>query len=237
MKASEDKEKYLREAKTYEDLRDIISRDYVENFKYVKSQLADWYIALAAVCFAIGGIAISVGKNSIAHPVLFWWGSILLIANGVFIFFVRKTELEGESSGFSELKQKEADLWTMSKIAHEHAAGDKARVEEFAVAAERFKNDYDNHSKPAEWWQWIKFVLKACMLDVVFGLFLFPLLLLASQLPNYMHITFDLYWRSFWTLVLLYVIYVIFQGFKAVRDKKKLDKANQQIKSEVDRKR
>jgi len=230
-----DKNKFLREAETYESMRDSLGRDYLENFKFVKSQLADWYIALAAVCFAIGGIAISLGKSNVVHPALFWWGSVLLIANGVFIFFVRKTELESESSGFSNLKQKEADLWTMGKIAREHADGDESRALEFKLVTERFTSDYDRSSKPRKWWQWVRFVFYACMLDVVFGLFLFPVLLLASQLPNYMHITFRTYSLLLWILLFLYIIYTVLQGFKAVKEKKRSDVAHRQIKAEVDK--
>lgn len=118
-----DKNKFIQEAENYEQMRDNLGNDQLDNFRLIKSHLADWYIAIAAACFAIGGIAISAGKDVTVHPALFWWGSVLLIANGVFIFFARKVEIQSEGSGFSDLKQKEADLWTMSKIAREHAVG------------------------------------------------------------------------------------------------------------------
>jgi hypothetical protein len=231
------KNKFTQEAELYEGMRDNLGRDQLENFKYMKSQLADWYIAIAAVCFAIGGIAISTGKNITAHPALFWWASVLLIANGVLIFFAKKVEIESESSGFTELKQKEADLWTMSKIAREHAAGDNSRSDEFMGVAKRFVQDYDTRSEALKWWQWVKFSAHTSLLDIVFGLLLFPILMLAPQLPNYLDITFKTYTYLLWLTLVIYLIYMVFQAAKAIREKKKSNAAAQQIKAEVDKNR
>jgi hypothetical protein len=231
-----DKEKFDHEAEGYEQWREKLSNDQLDNFRIIKSHLADWYIAIAATCFAIGGIAITVGKHVTTHPALFWWGSVLLIANGVFIFFFRKIEIQAESSGFSDLKQKEADLLTMSKIAHEHAMGDNSRSEEFIAAANRFIDDYDKHSV-VKWWQWIKFIAQANLLDVVFGLLLFPILLLAPQLSNYLQITFETYALLLWGTLVIYFAYMASQIIKSIKEKKKSDAAARQIKSEVDKNR
>lgn len=235
---SEDRHKFAAEAENYEHLRDEMGLNAIDNFKFIKSQTADWFIAISAVCFAIGGIAISVGtdktvRDSIVHPGLFWWGSLLLIANGVFVFLVRKAELNGEASEFPNMRQKEADLWSMGKIAREHEAGDDSRKAEFAVIVQRFQGDYDNRSKTFRWWQWIRYVLHASMIDVVFGLLLFPVLMLASQLIGDVHITFKEYSWALWILLIVYVLYLIEQGFIAVKQKDKTDKADQQIKDEV----
>jgi len=235
--AAIEKDKFTQEAELYEGMRDNLGRDQLDNFKLIKSQLADWYIAIAAVCFAIGGIAISVGKNVTTHPALFWWASVLLIANGVFIFFLRKVEIEGESSGFSDLKQKEADLWTMSKIAREHAAGDNSRSDDFMAAATRFVKDYDKSSEPLKWWQWVKFSALSSLLDIVFGLLLFPVLMLAPQLPNYPKISFKTYTCLLWLALAIYLINMGFQIAKAIREKKKTVAAARQIKAEVDKNR
>ena len=235
--AATDKDKFIQEAELYESMRDNLGRDQLDNFKYMKAQLADWYIAMAAVCFAIGGIAISAGKKVATHPALFWWASVLLIANGVLIFFARKVEIESESSGFVDLRQKEADLWTMSKIAREHAAGDNGRSDDFMMAATRFVEDYDGHSEALRWWQWVKFLAHASLLDIVFGLLLFPILMLAPQLPNYLHISFQAYGRLLWLTLIAYLTFMVFQAAKAVKEKKKSDAAARQIKAEVDRNR
>lgn len=231
------KDKFIQEAELYEGMRDNLGRDQLDNFKYMKAQLADWYIAIAAVCFAIGGIAISTGKNVTSHPVLFWWASVLLIANGVLIFFAKKVEIESESSGFADLKQKEADLWTMSKIAREHAANDNSRSDEFMTAATRFVEDYDKRSEALKWWQWVKFLAHSSLLDIVFGLLLFPILMLAPQLPNYTNISFETYTRLLWLTLIVYLIYMALQAAKTVKEKKKSDAAARQIKAEVDRNR
>lgn len=228
--------KFLLEAKTYEDMRDQLGQSQIENFKFLKGQVADWYIAITAACFAVGGVSISLAGDDIKHPALFWWGTILLVANGVFTFFVRKAELDSEFSGFPDLRQKEADLWTMSKIAREHAAGDNSRADEFKLVSDRFVNGYDHHTKPLRWWNWVAFAMRASMLNVVFGFLLFPVLLLASQLPNHMHITFQQYSLILWGLLVLYLAYVGFGVYKAVRHKKKDAAADLQIKSEVMRK-
>lgn len=236
-KDDNEEEKFIREAEGYEQMRDNLGRDQLDNFRLIKSHLADWYIAIAAVCFAIGGIAITVGRSVTTHPALFWWGSVLLIANGIFIFFARKVEIQGESSGFSELKQKEADLWTMSKIAREHATGDNSRSDEFMAAAERFVADYDKRSTTLRWWQWIRFVALTSLLDIVFGLLFFPILMLAPQLPNYLNISFKTYTYLLWITLAIYLIYMAFQAVKAIEEKERSDAAAQQIKSEVDKNR
>ncbi len=229
----DNKEKFLQEAKNYEDLRDKLGRDEIENFKFLKGQIADWYIAITAACFAIGGISISLAGDDVKHPALFWWGSVLLIANGVLIFFVRKTELDSEFSESPDLKQKEADLWTMSKIAREHTEGDSSRSDEFVNVYKRFASDYERRSEPYKWWQWVKFAAQSSMLNIVFGLLLFPVLLLASQLPNYMHISLRLYTSIMLMLIFLYVIYVLVGLTLAIKRKKRLNTAELQIKLEV----
>lgn len=230
-------DKFLLEAKTYEDMRDKLELSQIENFKFLKAQVADWYIAITAACFAIGGISISLAGDDIKHPALFWWGSVLLITNGVFTFFVRKSELDSEFSAFPNMRQKEADLWTMSKIAREHSAGDTSRANKFETVSSHFINDYDDQTKPLRWWNWVCFSIRASMLNVVFGLLLFPILLLAPQLPNYMHITLWQYALTLWTLLGLFMIYMAVGVYRAIQHKKKDVKADLQIKSEVTRKR
>lgn len=229
-------DKFLLEAKTYEDMRDQLGRSQIENFKFLKGQVADWYIAITAACFAIGGISISLAGNDIKHPALFWWGTALLIANGVFVFFVRKAELDGEFSGFPGLRQKEADLWTMSKIAREHAEGDNSRSDEFKLVSDRFLKDYDHQTKPLRWWNWIAFAVRASMLNIAFGFLLFPVLLLAPQLPNHMHVTLAQYSLILWSLLALYLVYMLVGVYKAIQHKKKDAAADLQIKAEVTRK-
>jgi hypothetical protein len=226
------RDKFIQEAERYEEMRDKFGSAKLENFRLIKSHLADWYIAIAAVCFAIGGIAITAGRNVMVHPALFWWGSALLIANGIFIFFARKAEIQSED--FSLLEQKEADLWTMSKIAREHADNNTSRSDEFMAAAHRFVNDYDKRSAGPKWWQWVKFAVHVSLLDVVFGLLLFPILMLASQLPNYPGITFKTYTTLLWSVLVLYLIYTAAQVFKAVKERQRSIAAAQQIKREVD---
>lgn len=229
--------KFLLEVEKYEDMRDKLGQGQIENFKFLKAQVADWYIAITAACFAIGGISISLAGDDIKHPGLFWWGSVLLIANGVLTFFARKAELDGEFSEFPDLRQKEADLWTMSKIAREHAAGDSSRADEFKIVSDRFVNEYNHQTKPLRWWGWIGFAVRASMLNIVFGLLLFPILLLAPQLPNHIHISLLQYSLIMWSLLGLYLIYVAVGICKAVSHKKKDAAADLQIKSEVMRKK
>lgn len=229
-------DKSLLEAKSYEDMRDKIALSQIENFKFLKAQVADWYIAITAACFAIGGISISLAGDDIKHPALFWWGSVLLIANGVFTFFVRKAELDSEFLGLANLKQSEADLWTMSKIAREHSAGNRTRVDVFKSVSERFTNDYKNDTKPPSRRDWISFAVQTSMPNIVFGLLLFPVLLLASQLPNYMQITLEQYALILLTSCGLYIIYMVVGAYKAVQHRQKEIAADLQIKSEVMRK-
>jgi uncharacterized membrane protein YfcA len=230
-------DKFLLDAKTYEDMRDQLGRSQIENFKFLKGQVADWYIAITAACFAIGGISISLAGDDIKHPALFWWGTTLLIANGVFVFFVRKAELDGEFSGFPDLRQKEADLWTMSKIARERAEGDDSRLDEFRLVSDRFVKDYNHQTKPFRWWNWIAFAVRASMLNIAFGFLLFPVLLLASQLPNHMNVTLAQYSLILWSLLVLYLVYMMVGIYRAIHHKKKDAAANLQIKTEVTRKR
>lgn len=231
-----DKDALAHEAEAYDELRDQLSRDRLEDFKFLRGQVADWYIAITAACFAIGGISISLAGNDIKHPALFWWGSVLLIFNGVLTFFIRKAELDGESSESTILKQREADLWTMSVIAQEQAAGDMSRADAFGQASERFADDYDKRSRSPQWWQWVIYVAHASMLNITFGLLLFPVLLLASQLPNYMHITLQTYSVTLWALLAAYIVYMFVGIIASIKDKKKTDRADEQIKAEVFRK-
>lgn len=234
------KKKLLAEANHYEELKDKLGLQYLENFRFLKSQMSEWYVALTAVCFAIGGISISVGidktvRSELVHPGLFWAGSLLLIANGIFIFLVRKTELESESSDFPNLKQTEADLWTARNIAREVAAGDNSRADVFADFRQRALNDYHKRIKLPDWWRWVIYVLHACMIDVAFGLLVFPILMLAAQLLSELHLSFMQYKWGMWILLLLYIIYTINGARKAVRDKKKMQRAEEQIRAEVER--
>jgi hypothetical protein len=232
---AQDTEKFLHEAESYERLRDELGRDQIENHKFLKGQVADWYIAITAACFAIGGVSISLAGDDIKHPALFWWGSVLLIVNGVLIFFVRMAELNGEFSESPDLKQKEADLWTMAEVTREHAQGNNSRKADFKQAFDRFLNDYNKRSKAFKWWAWVMFAIRSAMLNVAFGLLLFPTLLLAPQLPNHLHITLHTYT---WIMVISLVAYLIYVGveiFKSVSQKKAIDRANLQIKSEVTR--
>jgi len=124
----------------------------------------------------------------------------------------------------------------MSKIAREHAAGDNSRADEFKIVSDRFVNDYNNQTKPFRWWGWVGFAIRASMLNIVFGLLLFPVLLLAPQLPNHMNITLSQYSLIMWALLGLYLVYMAVGIYKAVRHKKKDSAADLQIKSEVMRK-
>lgn len=229
------KKKLLDEAKGYKELRDQLGRDQIENFKFLKAQVADWYIAISAACFAIGGISVSLAGNDIKHPALFWWGSVLLITNGVFIFFIRKAELDSEFSGFPDLRQKEADLWTMSKVAEEYADGDTSRADVFKKSSERFTKDYNSRSTPFTWWKWATFSIQSSLLNLAFGFLLFPVLLLASQLPNYIHITLLEYTQLLVALILLYVSYMGFGIYNSIKQKIKTNNAEAQIKQEVTR--
>lgn len=105
------------------------------------------------------------------------------------------------------------------------------------TAATRFVEDYDERSTPLRWWQWVKFVAQASLLDIVFGLLLFPIIMLAPQLPNYLNISFQTYAYTLWSALAIYLIYMAFQAVKAVQEKRKSDAAARQIKSEVDRNR
>jgi len=235
---SDDRHKFAKEAETYESQRDEVGRLYLDTFKFIKSQYADWYIAISAVCFAVGGIAISVGtdktvRDSIVHPGLFWWGALLLIANGVFVFLVRKAELNGESSELPQFRQREADLWSMAKIAREHQEGDDSRADEFINIVKRFQGDYKKHNESLKWWQWIKYIAGAIMVDIVFSLLFFPILMLASQLINDVHITYKEYLWLLWASLVGYIIYLVIQVPVAITQKKTKDAADQQIKNEV----
>lgn len=228
-----DKNEYISEADRYDKIRDRLGHDQLDNFKFIKSQLADWYVALATTCFAIAGVSLSIGQNVKKHPLLFGWATALLIANGIFIFFIRKLELESESSSFNKLKQKEADLWTMSKVAREYAGGDTRRGGMFIEAANRFANDYQKSPKPFTRLEWVKFITRSCFLDLAFGLLLFPVLMLAPQLPNSLHISFTVYICGLWIGFVLYAFYVILQVIKVIKEKREIDKADQQIRDEV----
>ncbi|HUD05705.1 MAG TPA: hypothetical protein VMR18_02170 [Candidatus Saccharimonadales bacterium] len=238
--SKEDRERYLRDAEKFENMKDEVGKRYLDNFMFIKAQISDWYIALTAVCFAVGAVAITVGSDKtisgdILHPALFWWGSLLLIANGTFIFLVRKVELEGESSGMPNLRKTEADMWTARNIARELADGNDSRVNEFAEVKQRILDDYDKRTARLKWWQWIGFLFHASIVDIVFGLLLFPILMLSSQLLNDIHMSFTLYSWGFGVLLVGYVTFTAYQAFKMIGEKNAAQANEEQIKSEVEK--
>jgi len=238
--SKEDREKYLRDVEKFESMKDEVGKQYLENFRFIKSQIADWYIALTAVCFAVGAIAITVGSDKtisgdIVHPDLFWWGSLLLIANGTMIFLVRKIELERDDRDIPNLRKTEADLWTARNIARELADGDDSRVDEFAEVRQRILNDYDRRTAKLKWWQWIGYLFHGSIIDMAFGLLLFPILMLASQLLNDIHLSFTLYSWVFWILLIGYLAFMTSQSFKLIGLKKSAQANEEQIKSEVEK--
>jgi hypothetical protein len=236
--SKEERDKYLRDAEKFEDMKDEVGKRYLDNFMFIKSQISDWYIALTAVCFAIGAVAITVGSDKtisgdILHPSLFWWGSLLLIANGTFIFLVRKVELESESKDMPNLRKTEADMWTARNIARELADGDDSRVNEFAEVRKRALTDYSKRTARFKWWQWFGYLFHASIVDIAFGLLLFPILMLASQLLNDIHLSFTLYKWIFWVLLVGYLAFMTYQNFMMVSQKKAAQANEEQIKSEV----
>lgn len=134
------------------------------------------------------------------------------------------------------LKKTEADFWTARNIAKELADGDSSRINDFADIRQRAIDDYHKRIKPLDGWrQWCKYVLYASTVDLVFGLLLFPLLMLASQLESYIGVSFTIYRIVFLLLLVLYLVYVGFQMRKSVIKKKAMQEAEQQVKSEIEK--
>jgi|GEM_PF-3430960 len=238
--SDKDRNKYLADAKNFDELKDELGKLYLDTMKFLKSQISEWYVAITAVCFAVGGISISVGSDKavtggIVHPSLFWWGSILLIANGIFIFLVRKVELDKESSNLPNLKQAEADFWTARNIALELSNDNNSRVKDFEKVRQHAVDDYEKRVATYNWYGWTKYIVLASLVNVVFGLLVFPIFMLSSQLLNEVHISFKTYQYTLIALLIIYIGYTAQQAYEAAKEKKLVQVAEQQIKSEIER--
>lgn len=232
------RDEWLREAEKYEKLKESLSLQILENTRFLKSDISAWYNALTAVCFTAGTIAITLSsdktiRQSIAHPKYFWWGSTLLLMNGVYIFFLKKSEIEKEDRSFYKLRDAEADMWELRNVSKELADGNKDRIESFAKIKKAQSSAYNSTVKKWRMREWLPHLFLASRIDVAFGLLLFPIIMIASQIIAELGLSFQLYKKFFFIALMLYVVYSLVSAFRSADSVKKSHKADNRIKDEV----
>lgn len=57
----EQKNVLLIKAAEYDRHKDEVSKEILNNFRFLKSDLSAWYNSLTMVCFTVGAIAITIG--------------------------------------------------------------------------------------------------------------------------------------------------------------------------------
>ncbi len=235
------KKEYLEDAKDFENLRDEAVNRYFNNLIFIKTDMSGWHNALTAVCFGVGGVAIAIGadnahKNLVVHPWLFWGGAFLLLFNGLVIFFFKKIEIEKESAGLVPIKQLISDLWSASKIARELADGKSSREAWIEDFKEKLSTDYDKRVQPTTSWKLVPELFRASLMDIEFGLLIFPILMLSSTVIEPLHIHYHTYKTALICLVVLYIISMIIGLIRVVNTIKKADASTQQVKEEIAKK-
>jgi len=237
----EARRKLLEQVKEFDNMKGDLGKQMIENARFLKGDLSGWYNALTAVCFTVGGIAITIASespisDSIANPHHYWIGAVLLITNGVLIFFLKKLNIEAEFNDTYKIRETEADLWQSKKTLEEALSGDPSRVQAFMVMRDRINSEYDKTVQKWPWWRWIWKVFIASQTDIVFALLLFPIALMMTQVIQHFSISIYQYNTVLVILVILYAIYYIFQCTKTVRYFRKMQKAEKRINSEVNKK-
>lgn len=232
------RDEWLREADKYDSLKQTVSIQILENARFLKTDISSWYNGLAAVCFTAGTIAITLSsdkiiRQSISYPTYFWWGSALLLVNGVYIFFLKKSEIEKEDRSFYKLRETEADMWTLRNVSREMADGRKDRASEFEKVKTTQSAAYNAVLKKWRIREWIPHLFLASRIDIIFGLLLFPVLMIASQIISELGINFITYKRGFFVILFGYIIYSLSSAHKSANSVKKSQTADRRIRDEV----
>lgn len=237
-KRIDSKVKYEKDAASFAEIKERISKEQIELLRYLKADLTNWYNALIAVCFTVGGIAITIGadknvQENITYPKYFWWGATLLLINGLIIFTYKKNEIERNFRDLPKLRITERDLWKVEKIALELAKGDSSRVDEFNEIKARITLDYEESTKSRTLFRWVVGVFLAIKTDLIFGIMLFALLLMFSQIITFLNIKFNVYNKLLILTAIAYVIYVITEVRSLIKSEKLALEAEQDIKKEI----
>jgi len=233
-----EKTKLLLKAENYDKFKDEIGKDYVNNIRYLKTDLSSWFNALTAASFTVGAIAITIGadktvNSGISHPSYFWCGTFLLILDGVLIFFLKKHDIENNLNEMPQLIESKADYWELRNLTIEKSNGNNLNSDRLKTLEKNVVRDYEELIKKWSWYKWIKKTLQAATTDIVFGLFLFPIILMLSQIINKLHIQMNFYTLILQALLILYIIYTLHGGIIGVKAIKKQQAAEQRIKELV----
>ena len=235
---SDEKNKLLLKADIYDRAKDEVGKETVNNLRFLKADLSGWYNALTTVCFTVGAIAITVGadrsvKSDILHPGYFWWGTILLITDGILIFFLKKSDIEGEFNEMPKLTEAKADYWQLRNMTLEKANGDNSRAIELIELERRVTKEYVDTQKKWPWHKWVKQIIRAGKTDIVFGVLLFSITLMLTQILDELHIHFKTYNHYLVATLILYALYTAWGGVKGVRVVRRQQAAEARIKKEI----
>jgi len=234
----QDKANITKLAKEFAKYKEEVGKEYISTFKYLKGDLSAWYNSLTTVCFTIGAVALTFGadkavKDSILYPDYFWLGALLLILDGLLIFWFKKLDIEKEFAGLPTLRQSEADYWKAEKILMEARDGNAGRFQEYENLKEKFTDNYRKQNKHWTFLEWVHNIFKSTMTDITFGLLVFPILLMTSQFTDVAGISLATYKWIFICLLILYLIYCLWSLSKAIKDIKAKQAADRQIEGEI----
>ena len=234
----QEKKELLDRANKYDQAKEKVSDESLNNFRFLKADLSAWYNALTAVCFTVGAIAITVGtdksvESDILYPHYFWWGTTLLLINGVLIFFLKKLEMESEFMSMPELAEAKADYWQMRNMTIEKANDDNSRANDLKRLEKQVTTDYVDTQQAWPWYKWVGRIIHAAVTDIVFGLLLFPVALMLTQIIGEFHITLSMYVHGVLVVLVLYAIYTIWGGYKGVASARRQQAADLRIRKEV----
>jgi hypothetical protein len=218
-----------------------VSREYSDNLRFLRADLSAWYNSVASVCFLSGTIAITAAtgqpNNYISHPGSFWWGTVMLLFNGVLIFLVKKIDIEGDINDLAILADAEASINVVKNVTAEVKNHNENRVGEVEAEIEKYVQDVDKSHKPLSWTLWIGRLLSSNIPDLILALLVFPIYLLGSQIISKIHVSDQSYWLTFYILVAAFASYVLLGNVKTVRSMIKSEKAKSKLYSEIKIKR
>lgn len=230
-----DKKALIDKARRYDSFKDYVGEQSLANFKFLKSDLSAWYNALTTACFTVGAIAITVGvdQKAIVYPSYFWWGTLLIIFDGVLIFFLKKLDIEGDFNAMPKLSEAKADYWQLRNMTAEKSNGDNTRAAELKTLEEKVTDDYRGIVQKWPWYKWAQRIILASTTDIVFGLLLFPIGLMLTQVINEFNMNIAQFDTVFKIALGIYIIYMILGSVVSIRAVLRTQAADERIRAEV----
>jgi hypothetical protein len=82
-------------------------------------------------------------------------------------------------------------------------------------------------------YKWAGRIVHAAVTDIVFGLLLFPIALMLTQMINELHLSLSTYMHGLLIALILYILYTIWGGYRGVMSARKQQAADLRIQKEI----